>query len=70
MYKEPVDLMKVTCDSIARQKWAKKNICVVVGMEERTPDVEQKKADLMQTYEGSFLHFMVTIHPKGVIGKD
>ena len=55
--------MRVTLDSVARQKTATQNICVVVGMEERTPEVEAKKQELLDEYGKQFLHFMVTVHP-------
>lgn len=55
--------MRITLNSVARQKTAKQNICVVVGMEERTPEVETKKQELLDEYSNQFLHFMVTVHP-------
>ncbi|KAK5970597.1 hypothetical protein GCK32_000388 [Trichostrongylus colubriformis] len=68
IYKEPLQLIMDTVDSIASQPDAKMKITCVVGMESGTPDKEEKKRLLLQKYEAHFDRFIVTFHPKGLLG--
>eukprot|EP01061_Rhynchopus_euleeides_P008864 TRINITY_DN18019_c0_g1_i1.p1 TRINITY_DN18019_c0_g1~~TRINITY_DN18019_c0_g1_i1.p1 ORF type:complete len:659 (+),score=294.27 TRINITY_DN18019_c0_g1_i1:160-2136(+) len=63
-YKEPLELMCTTLDSLVQQSVADKLI-TVVGLEEGTPDFDAKYKALMRKYTGKFFHFMVTRHPRG-----
>jgi hypothetical protein len=68
LYKEPMDVLMRTIDSLARQRNAKKNLSVFVGLEEGTPDKENKSMQLRACYESQFERFIVTIHPKDLCG--
>ncbi|PIO76163.1 hypothetical protein TELCIR_01769 [Teladorsagia circumcincta] len=68
IYKEPLQLIMDTVDSIASQPDAKIKITCVVGMEGGTPDKEEKKRLLDEKYESRFDRFIVTFHPKGLPG--
>lgn len=69
MYKEPLDVLAHTVDSLARQAEATEKISVVIGFEEGTPDKEMKTAQLHEMYDSKFERFMVAIHPRGVPGE-
>uniref|UniRef100_A0A914VHD6 Glycosyltransferase 2-like domain-containing protein n=1 Tax=Plectus sambesii TaxID=2011161 RepID=A0A914VHD6_9BILA len=68
LYKEPMEVMVRTIDSLARQKNAKAKLSVVIGLEEGTPDKEQKMKELNERYESKFERFIITVHPKGLLG--
>ncbi|EFO89649.1 hypothetical protein CRE_07270 [Caenorhabditis remanei] len=68
VYKEPLDLLMDTIDSIASQPNAKDKITCLVGMEGGTPDKEEKKRILDDKYGPKFERFIVTFHPRGLPG--
>ena len=67
-YKEPIEVILATLDSFKAQTVARQ-LFVVVGLEEKTPDYEVKKAAFLARYQGIFRHIMVTQHPSGVDGE-
>ena len=67
-YKEPMEVILATLDSFKAQTVARQ-LFVVVGLEEKTPDYEVKKAAFLARYQGIFRHIMVTQHPSGVDGE-
>ncbi|KAI1695295.1 hypothetical protein DdX_19659 [Ditylenchus destructor] len=67
-YKEPMELMIDTLNSIAVQPDAELKISVFVGLEQGTPDKEKKEAELRTRFETRFERFFVTIHPKSLPG--
>uniref|UniRef100_A0A914XKX4 Uncharacterized protein n=1 Tax=Plectus sambesii TaxID=2011161 RepID=A0A914XKX4_9BILA len=69
MYKEPLEVLQHTVDSLARQAEATEKISVVIGFEEGTPDKDMKTAQLHEMYDDKFERFMVAIHPRGVPGE-
>jgi hypothetical protein len=69
LYKEPIELMINTLDSIANQTDAKKKICAFVGMEQKTPDKEEKARKFHELYDSKFERFIVTFHPPGLPGE-
>ncbi|RCN42172.1 hypothetical protein ANCCAN_11859 [Ancylostoma caninum] len=68
IYKEPLQLIMDTVDSIASQPDAKLKITCLVGMEGGTPEKEEKKRLLHEKYDSKFDRFIVTFHPKGLPG--
>ncbi|EPB79358.1 hypothetical protein ANCCEY_01517 [Ancylostoma ceylanicum] len=68
IYKEPLQLIMDTVDSIACQPGAKQKITCLVGMEGGTPEKEEKKRLLYEKYDSKFDRFIVTFHPKGLPG--
>lgn len=67
-YKEPLDVMIKTLDSLKTQT-VSGQIFAVIAFEERTPDFDKKSAKLRELYSGVFLHLMITKHPSGVAGE-
>lgn len=61
--------MCTTVDTVASQPSAKKNVVMVVGLEERTPDFEAKIAFMKNRYENAFLKLIFTVHPYGLPGE-
>uniref|UniRef100_A0AC34FV28 Glycosyltransferase 2-like domain-containing protein n=1 Tax=Panagrolaimus sp. ES5 TaxID=591445 RepID=A0AC34FV28_9BILA len=68
-YKEPIELMIDTLDSLASQPDARKKISVFAGMESGTPDKEEKTKKLHDLYDSKFERFIVTVHPRGLPGE-
>ncbi|VDP22904.1 unnamed protein product [Heligmosomoides polygyrus] len=68
IYKEPLQLVMDTVESIASQPDAKRKITCLIGMEGGTPDKEEKKRQLHEKYDSRFDRFIVTFHPKGLPG--
>uniref|UniRef100_A0A914QBR0 Glycosyltransferase 2-like domain-containing protein n=1 Tax=Panagrolaimus davidi TaxID=227884 RepID=A0A914QBR0_9BILA len=68
-YKEPIELMIDTLDSLASQPDARKKISVFAGMESGTPDKEEKTKKLHDLYDSKFEKFIVTVHPRGLPGE-
>ncbi|VDM61696.1 unnamed protein product [Angiostrongylus costaricensis] len=68
IYKEPLQLVMDTVDSICSQPNAKLKITCLVAMEEGTPDKEEKSRLLHKKYDEKFERFIVTFHPKGLPG--
>ncbi|KAH7702734.1 Protein C09F12.2, partial [Aphelenchoides avenae] len=68
-YKEPIELMIDTLDSLANQPNARQKISVFAGMEQGTPDKDEKAKKLISVYSKRFERFMVTVHPKGLPGE-
>ncbi|CAK9089528.1 unnamed protein product [Durusdinium trenchii] len=62
-YKEPMEVICQSIDSLAAQSAAHRLI-VVIGLEEGTPDVAEKAARLKERYARAFKRFHVTKHPK------
>lgn len=67
-YKEPLELLMETIDSIAKQTIAR-SIIMVVGMEEKTPDQESKKQRIRQRFGNDFKALVFSVHPYGVKGE-
>ena len=65
-YKEPLDLIKRSVNTLAAQSEVNR-ISMVISFEERTPDVHAKCAELQAYYSKSgFRDLIFTIHPYGV----
>eukprot|EP00440_Ansanella_granifera_P036667 gb/GFBE01039779.1/.p1 GENE.gb/GFBE01039779.1/~~gb/GFBE01039779.1/.p1 ORF type:complete len:579 (+),score=203.22 gb/GFBE01039779.1/:1-1737(+) len=62
-YKEPMEVICQSIDSLMNQTVAKRLI-VVIGLEEGTPDVGEKANTLKTRYATCFKRFHVTKHPK------
>lgn len=67
-YKEPLELLIETVSSVARQTVAD-SIFVVIGMEEKTPDKDEKINAITEKFSRSFLGMHFTVHPSGVEGE-
>ncbi|CAJ1374553.1 unnamed protein product [Effrenium voratum] len=71
-YKEPMEVICQSVESLAAQTVAHR-LVVVIGLEEGTPDVQEKAQRLKERYDLAFQRFHVMKHPKqwakGVRGK-
>ncbi len=67
-YKEPVELISHTVQTLANQTMSKK-ITMVVSFEERTPDKIKKQGELCDRFAASFKEFLFTVHPFGQEGE-
>ena len=62
-FKEPIEVIEESIESLVSQTVADRLI-VVIGLEKKTPDVDQKADSLKERYGKCFKRFHVTIHPK------
>jgi hypothetical protein len=67
-YKEPVELLCETISSVANQTVAD-SIIMVVGMEEKTPEQEEKKRIINERFGNCFKALVYAVHPSGVTGE-
>lgn len=67
-YKEPVELLAKTVQTVAESTVAKR-IVMVVGFEEGTPDFLQKERALRIRFGHRFDQMIVTRHPRGIPGE-
>lgn len=68
IYKEPLQLIEKTLESLCQQTQSDR-IIVVVAMEEKTPQVSWKEQMLMMKFEQYFERLLFTIHPFGISGE-
>lgn len=55
MYKEPLDIICTTIDTLATQaKLIKRNTTLVIGFEERTPDLHAKEEAICDKFRNDF----------------
>ena len=64
-YKEPLELLTKTIDSLAAQTMSS-TATMVVSFEERTPNLSEKQIALWKLYGGRFTDFFFTVHPFGL----
>lgn len=69
-YKEPLEVVDSTLESLAKTRYDKLKMTVVLASEERAGSEAQDIAKAMKEKYGSqFAHFLVTTHPKDVPGE-
>lgn len=73
-YKEPLHTLIRTISSVAMQTLSKKQISVILAMEEKEPekDRNEKMEELNKLFAGKFANFFMTVHkiaPGEVVGK-
>jgi hypothetical protein len=70
MYKEGVEIVKPTLQSLTLAKYPKEKMIVVLALEERAGEEAQKTAkEIEKEFGKSFFRFLVTIHPKDISGE-
>lgn len=70
MYKEPYDVVKESFDSLARARYPKDKMLVVLAAEERAGETARDVAEKIKAeYEGKFFKFLVTSHPQDLEGE-
>jgi cellulose synthase/poly-beta-1,6-N-acetylglucosamine synthase-like glycosyltransferase len=62
-YTEKVDKLRITIQSLARQTFPAKRIFVVLAMEKREKDGEQKANELIEEFKDVFGGIFATFHP-------
>lgn len=67
-YKEPVDLIASTIETLAQQTVAS-DTTMVVSFEEKTPDLRSKQGQLCDLFGQRFQEIIFTIHPFGQEGE-
>jgi len=70
MYKEGMEIVKPTIQSILDAEYPKEKMIVVLATEERAGQVAQEVAKEMEKeFSQEFFKFLVTIHPKDIAGE-
>jgi len=67
-YKEPIDLLVASIQSLADQTEVA-NTILTVGFEEKTPEKEMKEKHIRHLFELSFRKIIIAVHPFGVEGE-
>jgi len=67
-YKEPLDLLITTIQSLAKQTVVE-NTVMTVGFEEKTPDREIKEERIRRYFGSLFKEMIFTVHPYGLEGE-
>ncbi|CAI2178634.1 18710_t:CDS:2 [Funneliformis geosporum] len=68
-YEEPEPLLRDTIKRLEQHRNATDNYVIVLAMEASEVDHRIKADNLKRTYDGSFLDFIITIHPKDLPGE-
>ena len=69
-YKEEQAILESSIDSIVAADYPKDKMIVILAIEERDAENARKMAaNLADKYANSFLRFMVTEHPDGIVGE-
>lgn len=69
IYKEPVEVVARSLDSIAAACGARDNMTVVLAMEARDPTAQECSASLYDAFHAKFAHMLVTFHPSSLPGE-
>jgi len=70
MYREGVEIIKPTLESLAAADYPKNNLLVVLATEERAGEEAQKVAkEIEKEFSKKFFKFLVTIHPQNIPGE-
>ena len=67
-YKEPVDLIAASVETLANQTVASK-VTMVVSFEEKTPDLLSKQKHLSNLFGSHFHEIVFVVHPFGIDGE-
>lgn len=63
-YKEPIELLNRTLESLTKQTYPTKNLHIMLSFEEREGQEGKDKAKLLKaTYKSNFGHLWTTLHP-------
>ncbi|MCA9910151.1 MAG: hypothetical protein KC519_15945 [Anaerolineae bacterium] len=68
-YKEPLEVLRCTLQSLAAQYQARRNMTVVLAMEAAEDNCAEKAAQLMREFHGQFANLFYTVHPRGLPGE-
>ncbi len=70
MYKESYEVVRETVKNIVETNYDKEKIFLVLGLEERGGEEDQKTAKRIQEeFGGNIRRFLITTHPKDILGE-
>mmetsp|Transcript_46493 Transcript_46493/g.105037 ORF Transcript_46493/g.105037 Transcript_46493/m.105037 type:complete len:473 (-) Transcript_46493:81-1499(-) len=65
-YKEDIDILREAIDTLAISTLARSQMGLVLAMEAREPNVQEKAEELLEEYRLKFKYVMATYHPPGL----
>jgi cellulose synthase/poly-beta-1,6-N-acetylglucosamine synthase-like glycosyltransferase len=66
-YKEGIEVISTSLESLIDSKWDKKKMAVVLAFEERAGEEAEEKARIArEKYKDKFAHFLIVKHPKNL----
>lgn len=69
-YKEGTEIIRPTCQSLVDSDYPKNKMIVVLAVEERAGEEAKKiAAEIKKEFEKSFFQFLITYHPKDILGE-
>lgn len=68
-YKEPLDILRHTLDTLSKQYEATQRITIVLAMEAAEENCTEKAECLLSEYRDKFAHIYYTVHPRGLPGE-
>ena len=69
-YKESLEIIRTTFQSLADSRYPKNNLIVVLAIEEKAGKEAQKIArETKKEFSKIFFHFLITIHPQNILGE-
>ena len=70
MYKEEIEIVKSTVESLVVSQYPKEKMIVVLATEERAGETAQKIAkEIKKEFSKKFFRFLITVHPKNISGE-
>jgi hypothetical protein len=70
MYKEGIEIVRPTCQSLVNSDYPKDKMIVVLSLEERGGKEPQKVAEkIKEEFGKTFFRFLITLHPKDILGE-
>lgn len=68
-YAEPLQLLRESLAALEASTFPKRQLIVVVTLEERKPGYQEFGRELEKEYAGRFGHFLIVTHPDGIPGE-
>ena len=69
-YQEDIKIIRATLEALADSEYPKKNLIVVLAIEERAGEKAQRIArEVEEQFSGIFSHFLITVHPQNILGE-
>ena len=69
-YNEELEVIRSTFQGLANDNYPKDKMIVVLAIEERAGEAAKKRAEeIGQEFSSLFGHFLITIHPDGIVGE-
>ena len=67
-YKEPLELITETLENVSKLSQAS-SVILGVALEEKTPQKDEKIAEIVRRFENCFAQLIITVHPYGIVGE-